>query len=69
MALIKLASLLKGNEDWAMLGPVTNQAGNEQKIPVEGRDVQSTLEEGVSGCSVQTEIVLNLRGLIFVAWQ
>lgn len=41
-----LCFLLKKHPEWAMLGPVTNQAGNEQKIPVQSNAPDLAMEEG-----------------------
>ena len=50
-ALDKLSALMRANPDWAMLGPVTNQAGNEQKIHTRGKTVVEVLEEGARWCA------------------
>jgi len=48
--LMKLSTLMHLNQDWAMLGPVTNQAGNEQKIFTEGEKIDHILREGAQWC-------------------
>ncbi|MCP3950845.1 MAG: glycosyltransferase family 2 protein, partial [Desulfobacterales bacterium] len=47
----KMSDLMQCNRDWAMLGPVTNQAGNEQKIFTEGQAAGQVLREGALWCS------------------
>ena len=42
----KLSSMLADHPDWDMLGPVTNQAGNEQKISIEPADIETEMAEG-----------------------
>ena len=49
--LLKLSTLMRENGDWAMLGPVTNQAGNEQKIHTTGKDTAQILHEGEMWCA------------------
>jgi GT2 family glycosyltransferase len=49
--LFKLSTLMQENSDWAMLGPVTNQAGNEQKIYTAGKDIVQILQEGDRWCA------------------
>ena len=50
-AVARLTELMNRNTDWAMLGPVTNQAGNEQKIFTRGNDLEGILEEGERWCA------------------
>jgi len=50
-ALEKLSALMRTERDWAMLGPVTNQAGNEQKIHTRGKTVSAVLKEGEQWCA------------------
>lgn len=50
-AIGKLSKLLMRNEKWALLGPVTNEAGNEQKIFVESTQPEQIIEEGTRWCS------------------
>lgn len=47
----KLSALMLSNDDWAMSGPVTNQAGNEQKIFTSGYELSEVLEEGRHWCT------------------
>ena len=48
-ALRKLAELVKENPDW-IVGPVTNESGNEQKIHTQSTDPKEILEEGAKWC-------------------
>ena len=48
-ALRKLAELVKENPDW-IVGPVTNESGNEQKIYTQSTDPKEILEEGAEWC-------------------
>jgi len=50
-AIGSLSKLLRKNENWALLGPVTNEAGNEQKIFVESTQPEQIIEEGKKWCS------------------
>jgi len=49
-AMDQLHELLNRNTDWGMLGPVTNQAGNEQKIHTRSADRQEVLADGRRWC-------------------
>ncbi len=49
-ALNRLGKLMQANPDWAMLGPATNQAGNEQKIFTTRTAVEPVLQEGAAWC-------------------
>lgn len=49
-AITRLACKLEDNEDWAMLGPITNQAGNEQKIYTKESGCKKIIEEGNVWC-------------------
>jgi GT2 family glycosyltransferase len=50
-SLTMLGALMQANPDWAMLGPVSNQAGNEQKIFTKETAVERVLHEGEVWCS------------------
>lgn len=50
-AIGKLSCLLMDHPEWGMLGPVTNEAGNEQKIFVESRDLKEIIREGKKWCA------------------
>ncbi|WDP89413.1 MAG: glycosyltransferase family 2 protein [Desulfobacter sp.] len=54
-AIGKLSSLLDSNQTWAMLAPVTNEAGNEQKIYSEASDFKKIIEDGHSWCRHSNE--------------
>jgi len=56
-ALDKLEALMQANGDWAMLGPVTNQAGNEQKIFTVGSACEQILLEGADWCTHSRQAV------------
>jgi GT2 family glycosyltransferase len=47
----RLSELLNNNRNWALLGPVTNEAGNEQKIYVQSTQPEQILQEGKKWCS------------------
>lgn len=44
-------TLMEENPDWDMLGPVTNQAGNDQQIFTQGQDPKAILAQGKSWCN------------------
>jgi len=46
----RLGRLLMDRPDWDMLGPVTNEAGNEQKIFVSSENPEEILQEGKKWC-------------------
>ena len=50
-AIGKLSSMLIENKDWGLLGPVTNEAGNEQKIFVTSTHPKQIIEDGEKWCS------------------
>lgn len=50
-AINRLMDHMKDNPDWGMLGPITNAAGNEQKIYVKGDEVGADIMEGEKFCS------------------
>ncbi len=54
-ALVRIGRLMQANPDWAMLGPVTNQAGNEQKIFTKETAVERVLQEGATWCDHSRE--------------
>jgi GT2 family glycosyltransferase len=47
----RLVELMNAHPDWAMLGPVSNQSGNDQHIHTLGTTVQEILNEGATWCS------------------
>jgi GT2 family glycosyltransferase len=47
----KLSHLLIDNPEWGMLGPVTNQAGNEQKIFTGSGNQDQIIREGEEWCA------------------
>lgn len=49
-AVERLGRLLIERPDWGMIGPVTNEAGNEQKIFTRGDTPEAILEEGRDWC-------------------
>jgi len=63
--LAKLSRLMLENPEWAMLGPVTNQAGNEQKIHTKGIDLDTVLEEGRTWCRHSRQAVYPSERLDF----
>lgn len=46
----KLSRMLTEHPDWGMLGPITNEAGNEQKIFVESPEPEEIIREGERWC-------------------
>lgn len=64
-AIIGLGRLMLKNPDWAMLGPVTNQAGNEQKIFTTGINVEQVLKEGLDWCHHSRKDVFRSERLDF----
>ena len=46
----RIVELMLENSDWGMLGPVTNEAGNEQKIPVQSGNVDEIIDQGLEWC-------------------
>ena len=49
-AIAKLSGLMTSHPEWGMLGPVTNEAGNEQKIFMESRIPGEIMREGEEWC-------------------
>ena len=47
-AIPRLVELMDAHPDWAMLGPVSNQTGNDQQIHTIGSTVQQILDEGAT---------------------
>lgn len=64
-ALSRLGNLMLTNPDWAMLGPVTNQAGNEQKIFTRETAVTKVLQEGAARCAHSRKDVFRSERLDF----
>jgi len=64
-ALTRLGNLMLANPDWAMLGPVTNQAGNEQKIYTRETTVSKVLREGADWCAHSRQDVFRSERLDF----
>lgn len=50
-AISRLVELMGAHPDWSMLGPVSNQTGNDQQIHTIGSTVEEILAEGASWCS------------------
>lgn len=50
-AIGRLSLLLIDHPEWGMLGPVTNEAGNEQKIFVESLETKEIIVEGERWCA------------------
>lgn len=50
-AIPRLVELMDQNPDWSMLGPISNQAGNDQQIHTIGTTVEEILDEGASWCA------------------
>jgi hypothetical protein len=50
-AIPRLVELMHAHPDWAMLGPVSNQTGNDQHIHTVGTTVQEILNEGAVWCA------------------
>lgn len=64
-AISNLSSQLANNENWAMLGPITNQAGNEQKIYTEEHDCKKIIEDAQSWCLHSNEDCFESQRLDF----
>jgi len=47
----RLSRLLFDHPDWGMLGPVTNEAGNEQKVFTRSKDQDGIIGEGKEWCA------------------
>ena len=47
----KLGLHMENNPDWGMLGPITNAAGNEQKIYISEENVEKAIVEGEKFCA------------------
>jgi GT2 family glycosyltransferase len=47
----RLVELMTEHPDWSMLGPVSNQSGNDQQIHTSGATVQEILDEGAMWCA------------------
>ena len=50
-AIPRLVELMNTHPDWALLGPVSNQTGNDQHIHTIGTTVQEILGEGAAWCA------------------
>ena len=50
-AIPRLVELMAEHPDWSMLGPVSNQTGNDQHIYTTGTAVQAILDEGAKWCA------------------
>ncbi len=50
-AIPRLVELMHEHPDWSMLGPVSNQTGNDQQIHTRGTTVQEILKEGAAWCA------------------
>jgi GT2 family glycosyltransferase len=50
-AIPRLVELMDEHPDWSMLGPVSNQTGNDQQIFTMGATVQEILDEGAAWCA------------------
>ncbi|MBU0665070.1 MAG: glycosyltransferase family 2 protein [Proteobacteria bacterium] len=50
-AIPRLVELMTEHPDWSMLGPVSNQTGNDQQIHTKGTTVQEILDEGAVWCA------------------
>jgi len=46
-----LVELMNEHPDWSMLGPVSNQSGNDQQIHTSRATVQEILDEGAAWCA------------------
>lgn len=64
-ALTRLGNLMLANPDWAMLGPVTNQAGNEQKIFTRETAAPNVLQAGADWCDHSRQDVFRSERLDF----
>lgn len=47
----RMVGLMNQHPDWAMLGPVSNQTGNDQQIYTSGSTVPEVLAEGATWCA------------------
>lgn len=50
-AITRLVKLMNAHPDWSMLGPVSNQIGNDQQIHTRGTTVPEILAEGAAWCA------------------
>ena len=50
-AIPRLVEFMDAHPDWSMLGPLSNQTGNDQQIHTIGTTVQEILDEGASWCA------------------
>lgn len=50
-AIPRLVELMNEHPDWDMLGPVSNQSGNDQQIYTVGTTAQEILDEGAAWCA------------------
>ncbi len=50
-SIARLVELMDRHPDWSMLGPVSNQSGNDQQIHTTGTTVQEILAEGAAWCA------------------
>ncbi len=50
-AIPRLVKLMNEHPDWSMLGPVSNQTGNDQQIHTKGTAAQKILAEGAAWCA------------------
>ncbi|MBA3005039.1 MAG: glycosyltransferase family 2 protein [Proteobacteria bacterium] len=47
----RLVELMDEHPEWSMLGPVSNQTGNDQQIHTRGTTAQEILDEGAAWCA------------------
>lgn len=58
-------SLMEENPSWDMLGPVTNNCGNDQHIHTTGQDPEDILSQGIHWCNHSAKLSYQTDRLIF----
>ena len=64
-AISRLTSLMERHLHWDMLGPVTNNSGNDQHIYTLGKDPETILSQGIHWCKHSAKLDYPTDRLIF----
>lgn len=64
-AMIRMSEKFQNNPRWDMVGPMTNEAGNEQRIFTSARDPEGIVREGGIWCSHARNCFFETDSLVF----